>query len=177
MNPFLAALSVPQGLRKPLAYIGGAAIVVAILWGLWARGDHYRDQRDDARTAFTETVANYRTAAATRKASDLANVERVNTESATISTETLHDYQDRLDSLRAAFADRVRRATGAHPGGSGPADLPGLSDATGRTDEAACHQGLPIEDALIASEQAEQLIALQAWVKKTALIDTNGETP
>lgn len=37
-------LALPQGLGKVLAYIGGAALVVALLYALWARGSHYRDK-------------------------------------------------------------------------------------------------------------------------------------
>lgn len=44
IGSLFARLTLPQWLRGALPYIGGAALVLAILWALWARGDHWRDK-------------------------------------------------------------------------------------------------------------------------------------
>lgn len=127
--------------------------------------------------AHRQTIANYRAAAEARKASDLANVQRVNTAQANISREISDDYATRLASVRADFAERVRHATQGNTGGPGGADLPGPGTTARRVDEAAGEAKLPLKDALIASEQAEQLIALQAWVRGVSGMDMNGTVP
>lgn len=60
MNPVSLLDLIPDGLRKPLAYIGCGLLVVALCVALWARGNHYRGQRDEARTALKDQVAEYR---------------------------------------------------------------------------------------------------------------------
>jgi hypothetical protein len=40
-------------------------------------------------------------------------------------------------------------------------------------DDAAADPGFPSRQALIASEQAEQLVALQAWVARQTRIETS----
>jgi hypothetical protein len=152
------------------------ALSIALLATRATLADAKRDLQAE-QTAHQQTIQNYRTAAAERKAADLANVQRVKAEGDAISRETIDDYQKRIDALRASFAERVRIATAGDTGSAAGTDMSGLSDAAGQTDAAACKAGLPERDALIASEQAEQLIALQAWVAKVAAIDTNGERP
>lgn len=160
------------------AFLG--ALLVFALVGVWiARLDalraSYAAKWKAEQVAHTQTVENYRAAAAQRKASDLQNVQRVGTEAVTIDKDTLDDYQKRLAALRADFAERVRRATAANSGSASGAHLPGVSLAAAGTDEAARQAQFPAQDALIASEQAEQLIALQAWNRRVAAIDVNGK--
>lgn len=38
----LSRIALPPGVGKLLGYIGCAALVMALLWALWARGDHYK---------------------------------------------------------------------------------------------------------------------------------------
>lgn len=133
-----------------------------------------RHDRDIAKDALALTAANYAAAANARKASDLLNVERVNTEAAAISKETVDAYNQRIAALRADFAERVRIATQANSGSAGRTDLPAVPVAAERADATSCQAVLPARDALVASEQAEQLIALQAWVRKTVTIDVDG---
>jgi hypothetical protein len=142
-----------------------------------------KGERDEARTktaetqaAFDQTVSSYRATRDQARQSDELNKLRVGKQQAEISKEVLDGYQERLASLRADFAERVRRATGANPGGGGAADLSGLSTAPGGLAATACQAEFPAKDALIASEQAEQLVALQAWVKRQHAIDPNGST-
>lgn len=159
----------------------GAAIALALLLGWAMRLDGlragYKAERDAEKAAHEQTVANYRAAAEQRKASDLANVQRVAAEQSEISKEITDDYQTRIAALRADFAERVRRATQADTGGASGADMSGVPDPSRRADEATRQARLPARDALIASEQAEQLIALQAWVRAQATVDMIGEQP
>ncbi len=174
MIPALARFLPAGGLYKLLAYIGGAALVIAVLWALLERGNRYRDKLLTTQAAFAKTVLDYHAAAIQRKASDLANVERVEVAGSAISEDTLHAYEDRLASLRADYAERVRTATAANSRGDAGADLPGVSEAASGVDARPGEARLPPRDALTASEQAEQLIALQDWVVKVSAIDVNG---
>lgn len=125
--------------------------------------------------SFDQTVAGYRTAAAERKASDYQNLERVKVESAAINERTVDEYTDRIAALRGEFDRRVRAIQArAYPGGDTGAGVPVVSDAAGRTDAQTCDAELSLRERLVASEQAEQLIALQKWVRETAAIDVNG---
>jgi hypothetical protein len=150
------------------------ALSIALLATRATLADAKRDLRAE-QTAHQQTIQNYRTAAAERKAADLANVQRVKAEGDAISKETIDDYTKRLADLRARFAERVRIATAGDTSSAAGTDMSGLSDAAGRADEGACQAGLSVRDALIASEQAEQLVALQAWVAKVAAVDVRGE--
>jgi hypothetical protein len=51
--------------------------------------------------------------------------------------------------------------------------VPGLSAAPCGVAEAAGHDGLPPDAALVATEQAIQLDALIGWVRRQASIDPN----
>jgi hypothetical protein len=51
--------------------------------------------------------------------------------------------------------------------------VPGLSAAPCGVAEAAGHDGLPADAALVATEQAIQLDALIGWVRRQASIDPN----
>lgn len=175
-------------LAKPA--VGGALRLIGKLW--WAipilgltialmitRGtlSATKTRLSQTQAAFDKTVSNYRLAAEQRKSSDLANVQRVSAEQSEITQETLDGYQANLARLRADFARRVRDATKGNiriPSGT---NLPETCPAPCRADAGAGEAKLPLKDALIASEQAEQLIALQAWVRAVSAIDVNGTVP
>jgi hypothetical protein len=116
--------------------------------------------------AHAATVAGVRQASAEAKAADAANAIRVERSQSAVSQETDRDYQAQLADLRRRY-DALRLRTGpaeADPRGGGGAAMPGIPFAAGGVDAAAAQNGLPLEDALIASEQALQLEALQNWV-------------
>lgn len=154
--------------------IAGLLIALMLTRGSLANVKH---ERDIAKGALAITAANYVAAANERKASDLVNVARVQNEGGAISKEELDGYNERVADLRADFARRVRLATGADPGRPGSADLPGVPLAASGADAPACEAKLPASDALTCSEIAEQLIALQAWNRRTAVINVNGASP
>lgn len=168
---FTAALGL---VRRYWWAIPMAALFIALL----ATRSTLKDEKISkakVQSSFDQTVAAYRTAAAERKAADYQNVERVETESAAINERTVDDYQSRIAGLRADFTERVRTVqAAAHSGSGAGADLPVVSDGPGRADARPCEAEFPPQDALIASEQAEQLVALQKWVTDTAAIDVNG---
>ena len=171
----MTILSLWALLRRFWPVVAVAVLVAALLATRASLGAARADLRAE-KAAHAETAANYRAAAEARKASDIANVQRVSGEATTISAEVTNDYEKRLASLRADFAERVRRATATHSGSAAGADLPVVPAAAGRTDETACDPKLPPREALIASEQAEQLVALQALVRRWAQVNVNGTT-
>lgn len=123
--------------------------------------------------AFAQTVANYRAAAETARVADIANADRVAAEQRTISERTTDDLETRLADARARA---LRLRLGARPaasaeGGAGMAAVPGPGATPGAADSAAEENGLPLADALIATEQAIQLDELIKWVNSQAAIN------
>jgi hypothetical protein len=122
--------------------------------------------------AFADTVANYRAAAETARAADLANAERVKADQAHINERTAYDFEARLADARAR-AGRLRQDAGgaADPGGRASAPVPGLPAAAGGVAQAAGEDRLPEADSLTATEQAIQLDELIKWVRRQHAID------
>lgn len=156
-------------LRVAWPYVTIAALVML---ALWLNGERIAADRrtDNVQAAFDATVERYRTATAQAQANDLANVVRATGQQSTITKETTDDYAARIDELRRDYALRLQRGEGAVSASGGDREgVPKLSDAARRVDEGACKAPVfPLEDAKLASEQAEQLIALQGWVKRQA---------
>lgn len=120
-----------------------------------------------------------RRAAALAEAEDAANAARAERDQIRVSQEVNDDYVAQLAELRRRYdALRVRsRAAGASPGGGADAPVPGLSHAPGGAYDPAAEAGLSSggraledSDALIASEQALRLRALQEWVRGQARV-------
>jgi hypothetical protein len=131
------------------------------------------------KSAFAATVVNYRAAAERARAADAAAAQRTRAEQASINERIANDYEDRLADARArARAQRMRLEAG-HPasdsGGSGEPPVPRLPASAGRNVETARENGLPADDALIATEQAIQLDELIRWVKAQADVDPNAD--
>ncbi len=73
--------------------------------------------------------------------------------------------------LPAIALAAVTAAADPCPGRAAP--VPGLSAAPCEVAEAAGHDALPPDAALVATEQAIQLDALIGWVRRQASIDPN----
>lgn len=158
-------------LRRFWPYIAAASTILALAIALMLTRSTLAGVKGDLaaeRAAHKLTISNVRAATATAKADDLANVVRVTGEQSSISKETTDDYTARIERLRADYAERLRTGKAAvGESGSGKPDMPVVPATASRTDEASCPAPvLPVKDALVCSEQAEQLIALQAWVKR-----------
>lgn len=119
-------------------------------------------------------------AAALARAQDAANAARVERDQIGISQEVENAYQKELAELRRRHAALRLRAdpAGADSGGRGGASMPALPHAAGEPDGAAGKAGLPADgseparsDALIASEQALRLRALQEWVRAQSQVE------
>lgn len=151
-------------LRRIWPYIAGVLLgMAAFVWidhRGYQRGFHARDAEV---AALNTTIANVRTATAQARADDQAHAREVETKQQEITANVSTDYQQQLASLRARY-DSLRASPAAHLGRGGTAGVPEVPDAAGRSDGAAAQDGLPAPDALIASEQALQLQALQGWV-------------
>ena len=126
-----------------------------------------RQQVRDEKAAHELTIANVRAAAEKARADDAAHARRVERDQNHVSEEVSRDYQDQLVDLRRRYdALRVRLGkTPADPGSAEGEAVPGLSGPSPGSDGAAGQDGLPAEDALIASEIALRLKALQDWIK------------
>jgi hypothetical protein len=122
-----SALGVPQGLHKPLAYVGGALLVVVLCGALWLRGNHYRGQRDEARA----TVAEMKAAQVLATAAQIELNRQVQAKSREIArvhdeaTQALADARARAARYADAHVVRFRPspARKADPAGTdGPAE-------------------------------------------------------
>jgi len=126
-------------------------------------------------SAFSGTVANYRSAAAQAFADDKANAARVRTEQTAINHRSNDAFETRIADARTR-AQRLRGGTGVpaadtSPGGA--TSVPGLSSAPGGAAQAASQDRLLPQDALTATEQAIQLDELIKWVRNQAKVDNS----
>ena len=129
----------------------------------------------EQQSALATTVADYRAAAETARASDHANAERVAAEQRAINERTSNDFESRLAAARA-LAQRLRgqnAVAAADPRSRGSAPVPGLSAAPDAPAPAAGQDRLPDPDRLTATEQAIQLDELIRWTKAQAQVDNN----
>ena len=104
---------------------------------------------------------------------DLLNARKVEAANEQKGNASAAEFEASLRAIRARYADLMRGQSGqttANSSGSGGKDLSGASVPTERAVNACAKEGLPSEDALIASEQALQLEALQNWVSRQATI-------
>lgn len=135
----------------------------------WASAAAWERRARDEKAAFQQTVANFRAARAEAERLDALNKARVEADQRAITERTVDDYEARLAAVRDRYAALVRPVPPRpDQGGRGSAPLPGAGPTPRRADGPAPQAGLPPEDALIATEQAIQLEALQAWVRGQA---------
>jgi hypothetical protein len=161
-----------------------AAVCLALLLVI-QKGDtrHWRKQSDQferlyrgEQSAFAGTVANYRAAAEAARAADRAASQRVAAEQHDINQRSQNALETRLANARSA-AVRLRgedRTAESYSGARRSARVPGLSAAAGRPAQAAGEDGLPLTEALTATEQAIQLDELISWVRRQHEVDPNG---
>lgn len=181
MIPFLARLALPQGIRKALAYIGGAALVAALLWALWARGDHYKGQRDRARhqialeiTAHKLTKAGYRQAQAQAQQMETARLVRVQTVYERNNADAKQGYARNVADLNVRYK-RLLAQERTRAIAFGPSDRQPVSEATADSCRAF---GAPCTDELLAAlrdaeETAIRLVALQGLVVQQERVPVN----
>jgi len=151
---------------------------------------HWRKQAQGFETLYrgeqqshAQTIANYRAAAETARRADAANRDRVLSAQADINERTIHAYEARVGDARARV-DRLRSETGAAAidrGGVRATPLPAAGAAARATDGPAAQggfslasEGLPLDERLIATEQAIQLDELIKWVRAQAAVDNQG---
>ena len=151
-----------------------------------------REERDAARAAHAAekeahngTIAEFVMATREAERRQEANLTRVASEQAAITGRIEHDYQTKLDALRARHAalaadaaGRLRSTAGApqvDPGAPGGPGLPASGAAASLAGEAPGSDGFSLERRLIASEQALQLDALIDWVLAQAAVSTSPE--
>ncbi|API59646.1 hypothetical protein BSL82_10210 [Tardibacter chloracetimidivorans] len=138
----------------------GVGLLVAALGVQTYRLHDMTAKRDAAVAAKKLQIAAYREAAVRVTLRHQEAARQTEQEQQRISTDASTDYQQRLAAVR------LRAKAAADTRSAGAAHLPGVPDATGGPDGAACQAGLSPADALTATEQAIQLDALQKWVRK-----------
>jgi hypothetical protein len=163
------------------AAIGLLLAALALTWVGKAMTERQNGRLKAALTEANQTIERERAEVRARtelaQALDTARAARVERDRARISKEVQSDYQAKLDDVRRRFdALRLRAAAaaGADRGGGTAAAMPGVPGAAGGADGAAGEDRLPAHpstelragDALIASQQALRLEALQAWVRR-----------
>lgn len=151
--------------RYPLSF-ACAAFILALAW-TWNAKTTAERERDEAVTAYQENVKRYLTAQAEAEAAEKARLARVRAEQERITNAVSSDYRQRLADARARY-DRLRAQ--ADRGAPARVNVPGVSQATGGTDASASDPGFSLGARLVASEQAEQLVALQEWVREQAAV-------
>lgn len=138
--------------------------------------DQARDHVKVEQRAHVQSILNYRKAAAGAQAAADRNVARVTAEQSAITERRTNDYQDRLDAVDARY--RSVRAALAARADLRSTDLAPMSIAS----EATClaYGGAGCDALLaklrIAERQAEQLIALQGWVRDQSLVIVTPDT-
>lgn len=144
---------------------GVIALLVIACGFLVMDGKNARLERDQVRAALSAQVKQYRDAAAVAKANAVAEKNRIERDQQTVSLEELDAYRKKLADLQRRYINlRVRPKATTDSSGPGQAGVPGVPEAASGIYGTACEDGLPPEDALIASEIALRLEALQAWV-------------
>lgn len=151
--------------------IGSLLITLAAV--CWYRGE--RIETLEAKLAaeqsrYEQQVSDYRAAYQTAVANAHAAARFVEVQQERITHEVSADYQSRLADVRARY-QRLLTEAKADSGGAGEADLSGLSHASSGLDAGPAYCGLSLETRLVASEQALQLSALQAWVRGQAEVE------
>lgn len=175
MTGLVTSMVVSTGLRKGLAYAGGLALAAGLVWGLWARGGHYKAKLASAEHQITlevaahrQTKAAYRTAQAQAAKAETARLVRVKDAQQRITANVSQDYTARLTDLRARY-DSLRHNETARACAFGTAcgkSVPTIPGAPGGTTSPPDEAGLSLAERYLASQQAEQLDALITWVVK-----------
>lgn len=158
--------------------VGVGALLLGLIVALFVLSSRIETrtiERDNARAetkaekaAHAQTVANYRAAAEVARQEADRNVARVKAEQAAVTKGTVDDYQKRLDAVDARY-ERVRAQLAARTDFSSPdlAPVSVASDATCRAYGGTDCDGL-LAKLAIAERQAENLVALRAWVRGQA---------
>lgn len=152
--------------RYPLSF-ACVAFILALAW-TWNAKTTAERERDEAVAAYHATVKRYLTSQAEAEAAEKARLTRVRAEQERITDAVTSDYRQRLAAVRARY-DRMRAQ--ADRGAPARVNVPGVPQAAGGTDEAASDPGFSLRARLIASEQAEQLVALQEWVRQQGAVE------
>lgn len=144
-------------------YLAGAAIILAVGAYFYVDNRGYTRAADTYQARIDKLQSDIAIKTAEAEASDLRHARETEAARAKISSEVSHDYQTRLTALRARY-DRLRASTEGVARCGVFAGVPGLPDTPGRLNEPSPGAGLPCPAALIATEQAIQLEALQNYL-------------
>lgn len=173
MIPLAFAAKVVPFLKAWWKEVAVVAVVLPLAFGFWLRGqriDTLEARLSAERARYEQQASDYRAAYQTAVANAHAAARFVEVQQERITHEVSADYQARLADVRARYSRLLAEAK-ADTRDTGAPDLPGVSPASGGPDGSPAYCGLPAERALIATEQALQLLALQAWVRGQAGVE------
>lgn len=116
--------------------VGGLAIGLVALTIVILRADvqHYKKLLTAEKSAHALDVANFRSAMATAKATNVETVRAVETDTSKITEDKQHDLETQLASARAAaddYARRLRTEASANKGAAGQGDLSQTAGTSG----------------------------------------------
>jgi hypothetical protein len=131
----------------------------------------WQQQLSAQKTALSQTIANYRTAADRAKAQDDAKNARTIQQQQSASQEVANEYEARIAAARREY-QRLLATAKANPRSAAGTDMSSISASAGGTAETPS-DGL----SLTATEQAIQLDELIKWVRAQHAIDPNKEQP
>ena len=157
----------PLGAKIGFGLSAVLLVVIGVLWLLYG-AEKRHSQKEEA--AYAQFVADVKAKTELARISDAANKARVERDQIQVTQEISSDYQNDLAALRRRYDERLRLNAKANPGSGRSPSVPGVPGAAVRPDETSGEAGLPLADALIASEQAVQLKALQEWVRGQASV-------
>lgn len=144
-------------------HVGAIAALLLALAGQQWRLDRARAATEQAETALTQQVADYRAAAEQARADAEQRRADAIAEQQRITDETATDYERRITDLRARY-DSMREQAAADSSSAGVGNMPAIPDATCQPDAAALNRGF-LEILQAADENTERLIGLQVWVR------------
>jgi hypothetical protein len=169
----LKALGYLKLVPKPVWYALGILAALLMLWHIhsgWERkayNDAYNAGWAVEHKAHEQTIANYRAAQATAKATNVATVGAVETDTSKITEDKQHDLEAKLADARALAADYARRLrageTGAAKGDPGQGSLPQASGAPGSPIGAGTVPVMDDSDLQICSVNTVKAKGWQDW--------------
>ena len=167
-----------RGWVELTASLIGAALLLH--FAMDARHWKKQDARDvkalqAEKSAFDQTVANYRTAAAKQKADEDAKNARTQAQQQAVNQERDQSYEARIAAARAALAAAQRMqqhsAAAANPGSVSGTSVPAIATPSCGTDTPATD---PVTRAFDCAIQLDELIT---WTQQQHAIDPNAPAP
>lgn len=110
LTGLLTAVGLPQAVARVLAPLIAIALAIALVWSLWARGEGFKGERDEARSELSQANAELALLRTDAELKEIAASERSADEKAVAQTEK--ELIDVIQSIPDTRPDAVRVAVG-----------------------------------------------------------------